>query len=318
MSFDKPQRKVNRNKIKKGMNILHFPENIGPIGMVFTFAEYSYSTTTRSGFEVSIPNENIKGSIMLPIPTTIEDKYGINVGEKELGASGAFVGDLATEGGFEALVDTAATGLEELGASIASAIAGGETPSGSKLSQVIAKGQRTMKYFGRSGIDSLLPNIGTAIDIATGTAINPHKALSFDGVSLKDFTFTWNLSPETESESNAIKRIRDMIRYHSLPEFEGITMKGTKEGEADVSLDRAFLSYPDLVFIELVGLDENHYIKFKPAMISNISLNYSTNGGNAILRGGKPASVQLSLSVKEVRPHNRKDYDPTIDDLGHT
>ena len=289
---------INRNR-DKGENLsLQFPSDVGPIGMVLTFTPYAYETTVdqRSPFKINVPASEIGASILLPLPMEIKDEYNMGVDATDLGTFGGLVGDIADHG-LAGVAGKAWDASKSAGRELAKALSGGDADGlikGGKWASQAAK------YMGRSALDSVAPGIGSAIDITSGTAVNPHKALAFSGVDIKNFTFSWNFFPESEDESNALKNISDTIRYHSLPDY-------AQEGANDTSFTRAFLTYPDIVIIELIGLDEEFYIKYKPCMVKGFGVNFSSQG-NAVLRGGKPAAVSMSMSVSEVRPHNRKDY----------
>jgi len=80
-------------------------------------------------------------------------------------------------------------------------------------------------------------------------------------------------------------------------------------------LERAFLEYPAVVELSLLGVQEKHFVRFKRAMIDNVTVDY-TGGGSlvSIIKGGVPASVTLSVSFKELTIQTANDYaeqDPT-------
>lgn len=291
-----PNSIVDRAKYRNGIPQFVFPKDASPIGMVFTFVRYDYATATRQGFDLEIPSEQVRASISLPIPQSIEDNLGLNIGSAQLGALGGIAGDLTSgqSANFKAAFDNAMQSANELGKEIGAG-------DYSSLRALATNTQAAARYFGRAGLDSIAPGIGQALEITSGQTINPHTTLNFDGVNLKEFNFVWQLSPKNEAESDLIRNIRDEIRYHILPEFQGFT-------SGDSSLSRAFLSYPDIVLVDFIGLDVDHYFKFKPAMVKNLAMNYSSQG-NTIMKGGKPGFVTMTMSVQEIRPQNRKDYE---------
>ena len=69
-----------------------------------------------------------------------------------------------------------------------------------------------------------------------------------------------------------------------------------------------FLTYPLEAHITITTMGEQNTIRFKPAFIESISVNYSP-GGVAFLQDGRPAGVQLSMNFKEVDIHTREDYE---------
>jgi hypothetical protein len=272
-----------------GTSGLRFPGDLGPTAMIMSFQKYSYSGTFGRA------SKQRTGVIALPIPQVIEDAYGLNIGPADLGAAGAAIVD-AGEGGAMAAYRSFLSTAEQAGTDLSSAVSGDLTTAATSTAQ-------KARYFTRSAIDGLAPGVGMALDVVNGTTVNPHKTLAFDGVNLKEFNFTWQLAPKNAAESQTLVSIRNKIRQSILPGIEGLS-----GGDGNGSLSRAFLSYPDLVHIYFMGILEDHYIWFKPAMIKNFNMNFSPQGGNVILEGGKPGFVQMSMSIQEAQIHTREDY----------
>ena len=282
---------ARQNSVSGGEG-LRFPLDLGPTAMVMSFQKYGYSGTFGRASKVST------GAIVLPIPEQIQDAYGINIGEKDLGTEGAAIVDVAGTGASitSALANLAAQ-AEQMGASLGNAAQG----DSAGLASAGAAAAQKIRYFTRSAIDGLAPGVGMAIDVVNGTTVNPHKTLAFDGVNLKEFSFNWKLAPKNAAESQALVNIRNKIRSAILPDIEGL------ESGSNSSLSRAFLTYPDLVHIYFTGLVEQDYIWFKPAMIKNFNVNFSPQG-NVILQGGKPGFVEMSMTIQEAQIHTRGDY----------
>lgn len=267
-----------------------FPEDLGPIGIVFNFYSYTYSRASR-GFSTQA---QLSDSIVLPLPQNIEHGFDIRIQDSEEGA----LGSLAAEGiqavqsggaapNFRDIIGDANSQAKTAGANFAS---GDFSDVGSFL--------KGASFFARNSLDRL--GVGQAIDLASGSAVNPHQTLTFNGVDLKNFTFSWILSPKNNRESLQLREIERKIKQHILPAYKGISSSGT-------ALDRALLSYPDIVEVFFRGIDSNYYFEFKPGMISNFKMNYSPQG-NVILEGGRPSIVNMTMSFKEARIHTREDY----------
>jgi len=110
---------------------------------------------------------------------------------------------------------------------------------------------------------------------------------------LKQHTLNFEFAPETERQSQNLAAAIKQLKFNSLPAYDGM-------GSGSV-LSRALLKYPSLVKIAFWGLDDRYFYKFKPAMISNVSVDY-TPQGNALLRGAqgaRPAFVNLSITFVE-------------------
>lgn len=272
---------------------LRFPLDIGPIGMVFNFKRYEFSDVGRT-FSTT---QRLSSSIVLPIPENIENIQGVIIDKADMGLGGALAAEAISglqEGGVAGYIEGAAAGLQNMGEGF--------------VDNIINDGIgdsfiRGASYLARRSLDRF--GVGVGIEQATGTAINPHAALQFDGVPLKEFQFAWRLAPKSEKESAVIRDIERKIKQSMLPYYVGLD--GTSNPTSGSALDRAFLNYPDICEISFVGINPDYYFRFKPGMIAALAVNYSSQG-NVILKGGKPGVVTINMTFREARIHTREDY----------
>jgi hypothetical protein len=150
-----------------------------------------------------------------------------------------------------------------------------------------------LNYINKSGLGSILPGIGDAISSGSGDAINPHQALVFDGVELKNFSFTWALAPQSSAESDEIHKIIRTIKSKILPRYKGV-------GNVS-SLSRGILKYPNMVDLYFVGYDPGKIFRFKRSMVKSLSVDYSPNGNVMIAgaNGSAPAFVTITMDFIE-------------------
>lgn len=282
-----PETRIDQNKARRSRQSKSFPENLDDIYITLGFTEYSYQAATSRSNVVGIGSDNIK----LPLPQQLQDSAGINVGPAELGASAALAVDVLGTGQGASGIDNLNQAIKDAGLT--------DNISISEAGDLVSKAGSAVKYFSRATIDSAFQGAGLALDVINGSAVNPHATLNFDGVNLKQYSFNWQLAPQNESESKRIEEIVRTINYHIHPEYESLP-GGTS------SLNRALLKYPSLVTIRLIGL--SGYMEFKyPMMVQNFSVDYSSQG-NAILKGGRPAFVNLSMTLQETKIHTRGEY----------
>lgn len=295
-----PDDYMNMNKGDFQGGTYKFPENLTDIHMRLGFAKYSYSAANR-------PAKYGEDIMRLPLPEQLVDAANITVDRGELGGAGAFAASAFS--GADGAADFFGR-LKELGVSAGEATREKvETLIGGDFSGLGVDAAAAAKYFARSGVESLFPGAGLAIDVVGGNAINPHATLNFDGVALKEYQFSWTLAPRNESESDRIKGIVNRINFHIHPKYQQLG-GGSKplSGAGAKSLNQALLQYPSLVMVGISGLSQDHYFQFKyPMMVSSFQANFSPQG-NSILEGGKPALVQLSISMKETTIRTRDDY----------
>ena len=270
---------------------------------VITFVEYGYNPSA------SVVQQNTRAtvstgassSIVLPLPKQLVENNNVTVDGKDLGVLGSFTADIASRGGdaIGSLMET----LRDSGASAYEQIASGA------FGDVAKSALSSTNFLIRAGIGSLSPQIQDGISAATGEAVNPHQTLTFDGVALKDHTFTFEFAPENSTQSERIRDAIKTLKKAALPEYQSVG--GGGQGGGSNTLTRGLLKYPNLIEVSFVGLDQDFFYRFKPAMIRDISVDYSPQG-NALLNGGgggaRPAFITLTISFKEQAIWTKEDY----------
>ena len=130
-----------------------------------------------------------------------------------------------------------------------------------------------------------------------GTIPNPHVAAIFQGVELRPHTFDWTFAPRNAAESAALQEVIRTLQQNALPAYSAA---GT-----------AALDYPYLCQIELQpwASEDNPLILYKPALLRNVSINYSPNGIPSFFAGTNlPTFVSLKLDFIEIEYFTSDDY----------
>ena len=273
-----------------------YPLTPGQHNMVLVFKDYNYKSATSSGFvrgEDRSVSAKIDASVSLPIPNNLTDTYNVKVGPYELGVTGALA--LDTLGG---------TGRADLMADAKKAFSAGSegvVDTGDAVSTAGSTFKVASAFMGRNVLDKLpgAGGINTAIDMRTGNTVNPHVALKFDGVDLKQHTFNWQLSPRSEAEARQLKDLLQFVKARMLPAY-------ALNGESSVS--RALLPYPNLVDIFFTGIDQNYFYYLKPVMINTFTTDF-TPQGLALNKGGRPSFINCTMTVTEAQIHTRSDIE---------
>jgi len=262
--FTPPAQTIDRRKSASKYTEMSFPKTLGPHSIMLNFSKYSSS---RNGVVVANPG---KSSIALPIPSNLMDTFSMKVGPIELGAFG-----------------NAARGVTETAGKY---FGGGEfTNSDSKA--MLNNALSAVTKVGLQSASGAINMIGgdaavKGVEIAAGAIQNPYLALSFEGIDLKTHNFQWQLAPESSDDSVALKRIIDEIKRNVTP--------GYKAGV------RAFLEYPSVVDIFFVGSEDGYMYSFKRCMVNSFEANYAGGGLPAFVEGGRPAVVNLSMTLTEM------------------
>lgn len=261
------------------------------IGLLFRDYSYQGSEGIRSGFLNT--SERVSGSVILPIPTNLQDSYSVTIQGTELGIFGAAAADI-TSGN--------ASGIgEDVDAFM------GTFETARLGAQVLSVASQYAAFAARQGLDSIAPGAAAGVAVGTGTALNPHLALQFKGVELKSHSFQWTLSPRNAQEAEMIKDMIAFIRRKVLPRYTD----GATTGGGSSSVSRALLTYPSLIDVSFFGVDEPYFYYFKPCMCNNFTVNYAPTGNVSLNRGGRPSMVTLAMSLTEARIRTADDEIPT-------
>lgn len=312
------------------ISYLSFPAKPMPHGLLLQFQEYNYnkyiSTLTQDAetekFVMrtnggllkakSVAEISQNSAIELPFPRSLQDSQGIRIQGferdfmMERAASAlAGMGDGSGASFAGKIADTTKNALASIKEGSKSFFS---DPVGAIQTMMNAAGDMDTKqgtaiaaYLARNIVGGDLTKTLSAV---SGRTINPQETLSFSGVDLKSFTFSWDLFPSNSKDTEQLRTIVQFLKNRSLPETEGVEgIEGTQ---------RAFLKYPDIVELNLLGVNEAHFQQFKRCMISNVTVDYGGGGGMPqIIKGGVPAAVTLSITFNEVEIHTRSDYPVT-------
>lgn len=295
-----------KNRHSGSGNIITYPNNSGDFKTLILIKPYKYE---GAGKVVSSIGE---GAIELPLPEALVDNLNVSISGSELGVLGSLGASLGSTiaGGADAnTVSTSIGAVSDQLRSVAKS-AGATTReifegNLDALVNAAGKGVNAASFLTRAGLASILPDASNGFGAGAGNAVNPFATLVFSGVNLKTFTLNWKLSPESPQQSDAIRNIINEIRRAMLPEYQNVL---SSEGDVNISaIDRGLLTYPSMAEIMFTGIDLDYYFRFKTCMISDLSTDFSPNGVS-ILKNGKPAFINLSITFKEAHIHTREDY----------
>lgn len=323
-----PENRENSNTSR----LISFPSSPGPHTMLMTFKQYQYEYA-RAGeqglLNLSINGRPLSGSevrkeslnrrsgggrfsgqltgIELPIPSNLRDNDTMRVeaitqsalesavGGYIAGAANALQGQDVTLPEFYRNLGKSAANISvsDVYSSGAGVLSNAVT---SILNQSVGNASRDAMYLLRN----FLPNgISQVTDRALGSTINPKASLAFEGVELKQHSFNWTLFPKNQDDSERIKAIIETLKRNSLPTYQRFT--GTTF--------KAYLRYPSMVDIYLLGVNPDYFVKFKSAMVRSVNVEYGSTGLVSILKGGKPGNVSLNIDLVELDIHTAEDYD---------
>ena len=251
----------------------------------------SSNYSLKAGTEGLAKNiEQSKTWIHLPIPSGIADSNSVDWGSDTLNPAeayglGAFNRALGSSGMGEALA-----GILQDARLTASAVA-------KEGAQDIVQ-----SFFAGQLVNSLGGNVKTEsiISRSTGQVLNPNMELLFNGVNLRNFTFTFDLAPREEKESIIVKDIIRTFKQAMAPRSGG--SQGIGAG--------LFISAPSVFKLTFKTGSRDHpfLYKMKPCALTNMGVNYTASGPYTTYPDATPVHMQMTLQFTELNPIYSEDY----------
>ena len=286
---------VGEAKVRKKYGNYYYPLDMKDNGqdrIIFTMRQSEGSTINPNLGQKTITRTKtkegvIEGSVTLPIQPSISDRNSVDWQGNNLNAVGAFA---------------AGTSLNLMGSDDFPSLA----ENAQKILGSISKELRNSDAYGNAlkvylaqeavGIQGLLSR-------ASGAILNPNMELLFNAPSLRPFTFTFKLSPRSETEATQVKNI---IRFFK----QGMSVKTTETS--------VFLKAPNVFDIRYQSYDKNgNPIKNHPSLnriktcaLTACDVNYTPDGTYMTFNDDKRTmtSYELSLRFTELDPVYDEDY----------
>ena len=220
-------------------------------------------------------------TITLPMPRAISDRNSVDWSKSEITALDKALGDTAIQGilgGPKAGTDAAKKNLEAATAN-------------TELLKAIIAAKATEDAVQTSNLLSRI----------YGVEMNPNMELLFGGPSLRDFSFSFKMTPRSPEEA---KIVRAIIR----------TFKQAMSVKRSNSV--LLLKSPHTFMIKYMTSNKEHpYLnRFKECALTNCSVDYTPDGQYMSYDSGDPdersmTAYELSLSFNELEPIFDDDYD---------
>ena len=225
---------------------------------------------------------DVLGDIILPIPAQLSDTNTANYGSSNMNFMQA-----AGMGAGRALMEQG--GTNKAGQEINKLIAGFQSEKGKE--QISA-------FFGAQAVNAFGGNLSPAQVLArgTGAVINPNMELLFSGPSLRNFSYSFKMTPRFEQEANTVRTIIKAFKRNMAPKGAG--------GD--------FLKTPNIFQIQYLyeGKPHPYLNRIKLCALTNVATNYTGDGTYATYSDGSPISMQLNLTFSELTPIFNEDYEP--------
>jgi post-segregation antitoxin (ccd killing protein) len=146
------------------------------------------------------------------------------------------------------------------------------------------------------------------ISRTTGQVLNPNLELLFKGVILREFNYSFTLTPRDLNESNQIKQIISTLK-------QSMSAKKTASNGGGQG---AFIQAPDVfqpVFMQ--GSRAHPFLySIKQSALTGMNVNYIGTGSYATYGDGTPVKMQMQLRFRELSPVYNEDYRSVNDGVG--
>jgi hypothetical protein len=304
----------------------------------FQISQYRYNSPARNIFAdgtnvSSVISQGLQrnsaitdfiGKVVLPMPNEVIDSNGVGWADErisnfELGAA-AYMHS-------HQLQNLAGNALLDLLGLAAKAATAEET--GGALNSFIDKGIEGFKGIFTSGdmgaLDPNRPDLKALLtskllkqihlDVSPETILkrgygiipNSNLELLFNGPLLRNFTFTYRMSPRSDKEARNVKRI---IRFfkQGMAARRYNSQSSTPVGAGAASL---YLGTPNIFKLRYTTSGNNDISgvnKFKLCALTNCSVSYAPDGQWSAYEEGQPTSVIMGLAFTEIEPIYNTDY----------
>lgn len=263
------------------------------------------STRGRNPFGLTTKSLVNKGTILLQIPSQVQDGNSVSYGDSKMNT----------------IVGAALQGTTDVTTGIAEAITSGTGFDGA-IKNTKEAFKNALEASGVNDINTAKQlfnaNIATGVVGAFGGNVtvnqllarqegqifNPNMELLFNGPTLRNFRFSFKMTPRSPEEAEQCKLIIRTFKMNMAPKVTS--------GRGEQSL---FLNTPNVFELRYKSGAANHPFlhRFKECFLTDISVNYTGEGVYATYENREPVSMIMDLTFKELEPIYDQDY---FDDIG--
>lgn len=245
---------------------LKYPSDLGNYSIMFQFMKYN-----RPAPLVASTDKNTV-AILLPLPRELLGGHDISIQSGETGTPGA-------------LLDAAALANQH----------GVTNGTAASIAYPLVSAGLTI-------LGQISPEAVSAVEQTAGAIVNPNISAIYKGPVLREFTFSWEFSPNNPAESKKLQAILQEIQKRSLA---GFTISGSS----------AYMSYPEMVIPRILPDGPGQIgdlMKFKKCLVKAIKMNYGPSGIPAFFRDTQaPTFIGVTMAVQEIEYFTTKDYGGT-------
>jgi hypothetical protein len=232
-------------------------------------------------------------TIKLPMTQELQVSYNAGYANPDLGGINASL-IKAAESGAGAIAEISKNTLEQNKTLILDIVDKMVADPGS----ILTSAGNSVANAGGAVLNQLAPAGGVLVQSAMntfGVARNPHKATLFEGTDFRSHTFSFRFSPVKASESDAIRNIIALFKYHMHPGYAGGTYAGV-----DLSSGNHFFSTPEFFRIQLSNKGKYTVSDYQICVLKGMTVNYQPSNYPAYARvdGSDPAPMEVIMNLE--------------------
>ena len=239
------------------------------------------------------------GTILLPIPANLQDTNNVRYDSSELNGLAA-AGIAAAE---DAMNIDVTKGLGNAVGQLEDVYDKFKEKTVEGAGSTAAATDAITKFLAAKAVNIFGVNVTTNQLLARGNGeiLNPNMELLFGGPTLRNFRFSFKLTPRNQRESEQLRLIIRAFKRNMAPQAQGGTLKS----------GNWFLKTPNVFKLRYrTGSNDHPFLnKFKQCFLSDVQTTYTADGVYSTYDDGTPVSMTLDLSFKEIQPIYDIDYD---------
>ena len=316
---------INQFTYKAPSGDIFFPS--GGIKGGFGNAVDSFTQGVPSG----TPRQKAIGLVKLPMPNKIKDSNNVQWGTDSLNALTAAATSAAMGAGGDLLqaIQNFANTMEgrNFNENVQLALEKGADGVGNVLSAIGGAAnrfdeadKRNINLLGKTMIGSQILNllqfqVSPESILARGQGVVPNNnlALLFNSPTLREFQFSWIMSPRSKEEAIRVNNILRFFKQGMAPK-KGVTNNSRSGGGS------FFLGTPNIFALNFKTartnnsfweiLDRNDSVmRIKDCALTGVTVDYTPEGMWSAYEKGQPTSITLGLRFSELEPIFDTDYD---------
>lgn len=236
--------------------------------------------------------------ILLPIPQNLSDSNSVDWGDSTIDPlSGLGISGIQDMIGSDNPLKQAASEISNI---VNTALGTIKTGEGQKLVSSTVAGAL---------VSSLGSNVsvGSILSRATGQIVNPNLELLFNGVTLRNFQFSFDFAPRSPEEGQEVRQIIRLFKKHMSAKSNATSGNGL------------LIKSPEVFQLTFKSGSSDHpfLFKLKPTALLSMDVNYNASGPYATYRDGTPVHMTMNMMFKELSPIYAEDYDTVTAGVGY-